>query len=238
MTRVTPTWPKQLPTLTPEQEAIRDDWMKYFYESVYTDRFSMIQRFNHTYAARSALPGLRTLDLGAGLGEHLEYEDGRAGEYVALELRPEMAAVIEQHHPYVRTISGDVQQRLDFDEGFFDRVVAIHILEHLPNLPGALDELTRLVKPGGSLSVVLPCEGGRVYGLGRRLTTQRIFEKRYGVSFDWAIKSEHVNELTEIIDELDARFVRVDTGWFPTHVPTVHLNVCCGLTYMRDLRTR
>ena len=30
------------------------------------------------------------LDLGAGLGEHLEFEDGRAGGYVALELRAEM----------------------------------------------------------------------------------------------------------------------------------------------------
>lgn len=233
MSRTAPVWPKRLPDLTPEQEVIRDDWMQYFHASVYGARFGLVQRFSHMYAARSFGPGLRTLDLGAGLGEHLEFEDGREGEYVALELRPEMAAEIATNYPYVRTVSGDVEHGLEFEDEYFDRVVAIHVLEHLPNLPAALDELRRVVKPRGVLSIVLPCEGGFGYALGRRVTTQRLFEKRYGVSYDWAIKSEHVNVLPEITDELDARFDRHETEWFPLRLPSMHTNLCCGLTYRR-----
>jgi hypothetical protein len=88
------------------------------------------------------------------------------------------------------------------------------------------------------LSVVLPCEGGLTYTLGRRLTTQRVFEKRYGVSFDWCIASEHVSTVCEVVDELDRRFVREQTSWFPTRLPTVHANVCVGLTYRRADGTR
>jgi ubiquinone/menaquinone biosynthesis C-methylase UbiE len=227
------TWPKRLPELTDEQMAIRDDYMNYFYSEVYSARFGRIQRFNHTYAARSFEPGLSTLDLGAGLGEHLEFEDGRAGRYVALELRPEMAREIERRHPYVTTVVGDVESGLDFESAEFDRVLAIHVLEHLPNLPAALEELRRILRPGGVLSVVLPCEGGMAYTLGRRLTTQRAFERRYGMSFDWCIQSEHVSVLPEIVHELDARFECEHTSWFPSLLPTMHTNICAGLTYRR-----
>ena len=226
-------WPKQLPELTPEQVAIRDDYMRFFYSAVYTERFGWIQRFNHTYAARSFGPGLRTLDIGAGLGEHLEFEDGGAQDYVAMELRPEMAAEIAQRYPHVTTVTGDVERGLDYGPGEFDRVLAIHVLEHLRNLPAALEELLRVMRPGAVLSVVLPCEGGLLYTLGRRLTTQRVFEKRYGMSFDWCIQSEHVSTVPEIARELDTRFRREHASWFPTMIPTVHSNICVGFTYRR-----
>lgn len=227
------TWPKQIPELTAEQVAIRDDYMDYFYAEVYTARFGAIQRFNHTYAARTAGPALRTLDVGAGLGEHLEFEDGHNGEYVALELRPEMAQEIVRRYPYVTTVTGNLEQGLPFETGTFDRVLAIHVLEHLPNLPSDLEELRRVLRPGGVLSVVLPCEGGLAYSLGRNLTTKRMFEKRYGVSFDWCIASEHVSTAPEVVQELDRRFTCEQRSWFPFKLPSVHVNVCVGLTYRR-----
>jgi SAM-dependent methyltransferase len=227
------TWPKQVPELTPEQIAIRDDYMSYFHAELYTARFGAIHKFNHSYAVRTANPGLRTLDVGAGLGGQLEFEDGRNGDYVALELRPEMAAELGRKYPYVTTVTGNVEEGLPFETGEFDRVLAIHVLEHLPNLPAALDELRRVLRSGGALSVALPCEGGFGYSLGRRLTTKRIFEKRYGVSFDWCIESEHVSTVREIFAELDKRFVREHRAWFPFRLPSVHTNLCVGVTYRR-----
>jgi SAM-dependent methyltransferase len=146
-----------------------------------------------------------------------------------------MASEIAQRHPYVTTVVGDAESGLPFGAAEFDRVLAIHVLEHLPNLPAALDEVHRVLRPGGVLSVVLPCEGGLLYTLGRRLTTQRIFEKRYGMSFDWCIASEHVNVVPEIVAELDARFARErrSSAWFPSRLATVHANVCAGFTYRR-----
>jgi SAM-dependent methyltransferase len=226
-------WPKQLPPLTPEQIAIRDDYMAYFYDGVYSERYGVVQRFNHTYAARTAGDGPRTLDLGAGLGEHVEYEQTRGKHYVALELRPEMAAAIESKYPEISVCTGDAQAGLAFDAGTFDRVLAIHVLEHLPNLPAALEEVHRVLRPGGAFSVVLPCEGGFGYSLGRRLTTKRLFERRYGISYDWCIESEHVNTADEVTVELDSRFAREHRAWFPLRIPTVHVNVCVGLTYRR-----
>ena len=144
-----------------------------------------------------------------------------------------MAAVIAQARPGISTHVGDVEQGLDVPDASFDRVIAIHVLEHLRNLPPALDEVRRVLKPGGLFEVVIPCEGGLGYALGRRVTSQRVFEKRYNMSYDWYIKSEHFNVPSEVVGELDARFVRRRSAWWPLKVPSVHLNLCLGLTYRR-----
>jgi SAM-dependent methyltransferase len=226
-------WPKPFPQLTDEQLRIRDDYMKYFHE-IYSERYGAVAKFNHTYPLSSARPGIRTLEIGAGLGEHLDFEDAsEQEEYVALELRDEMAAVIAQAHPGVSTLVGDVVAGLDVPDASFDRVIAIHVLEHLHNLPPALDEVRRVLKPGGLFEVVIPCEGGFGYALGRRVTSKRVFEKRYNMDYDWYIKSEHFNVPGEIMAELDTRFERRRSSWWPLKVPNVHLNLCLGLTYRR-----
>jgi phosphatidylethanolamine/phosphatidyl-N-methylethanolamine N-methyltransferase len=225
-------WPKPFPELTDEQLRIRDDFMKYFHE-IYSDSYGAVAKFNHTYPLRTARPGIRTLEIGAGLGEHLDFEDAAGQDYVALELRDEMAAVIAAKHPEASTHVGDVEAGLDVPDASFDRVIAIHVLEHLRNLPPALDEVRRVLKPGGVFEVVIPCEGGLGYALGRRVTSQRVFEKRYGTSYDWYIKTEHFNVPGEIVPELDARFTRERRAWWPLKVPSVHLNLCLGLTYRR-----
>ena len=62
--------------------------MKYWHE-VLPRRFGLVERFNHSYAVRHAPSRFRrTLEIGAGLGEHLHHErlTGEQEEnYYALE---------------------------------------------------------------------------------------------------------------------------------------------------------
>jgi predicted SAM-dependent methyltransferase len=75
--------------------------------------------------------------------------------------------------PKVKDLVDDCQSRLDFSDGYFDRILAIHILEHLPNLPEAVMKMHRLLnKKSGVFSVVMPCEGGIFYYLAGRISAQ------------------------------------------------------------------
>jgi SAM-dependent methyltransferase len=226
-------WPKTLPQLSPEQERIRDDFMRHWHE-VLPNRYSVIERFNHGYAARGARAGAKTLEIGAGLGEHLEFEPHRNEDYWAVELREEMAEAIKRKYPRVQTIVGDCQQRLPVEDASFDRALAIHVLEHLPDLPSAISELRRVLKPDGRLIAVIPCEGGLAYGIARRISAQRIFERRYKVSYDWFVKSEHINVPSEIVAELTEHFEILERRYFPLRVPITTANLVIGLT-MRPL---
>src|SRR4051812_13152873 len=95
-------WPKQVPALTPEQEAIREDFMQYWHE-VLPQTYTLLERFNHQYPAahRVDWPGERinTLEIGAGFGAHIAYEDLSFQKYTALELREAMANRITTRYP-------------------------------------------------------------------------------------------------------------------------------------------
>lgn len=225
-------WPKERPALTSEQQRILEDWYPYWLGLLGT-KFSMTSRFNNEYPLRSYRAGSRTLEIGAGTGEHLGCENLEDQEYYALELRPNLADQIQKDFQHVHMIIGDCERRLDLPDASLDRVIAIHVLEHLGNLPVALDEVRRVLKPQGSFSVVIPCEGGASYSLGRRLSSKRIFEKRYKRDYDWLISYEHINRADEIIAELNKRFKTRHRKFWPLRVPSVHVNLVLGLTLQR-----
>ena len=212
-------WPKVLPELTAEQTAVHDDFMKRWHEIV-PRRYGAIDRFNQTFPVKHSRPGFRaTLEIGAGLGEHIHYEVLTAeqeSEYWALEMRASMAERIREAHPRVQTVVGDCQQRLDFADGYFDRYIAVHVLEHLPNLPTCVSEAWRLLdKQRGQLLAVIPCEGGLAYSFARRISAQRIFERTYGVPYEQFISREHLNRPAEILAELAPYFTLEARRFFP-----------------------
>jgi len=195
----------------------------------------MADQFNHGFSVRTAPAQFKTtLEIGAGLGRHLAWEKltpEQRANYYSLEIRQNMADCIHRDFPDVHAIVADCQQRIDFPDGFFDRVLAIHVLEHLPNLPSAIREMHRLCHPQhGEVSVVIPCEGGLAYSLARRISAQRTFEKRYHQSYNWLISREHINRPAEIFEELAPYFRPVRRHFFPLWIPAIFCNLCIGLT--------
>jgi SAM-dependent methyltransferase len=220
------TWPKERSTLTDEQSAIMADWINEFLTTIKPSRFGWLSGFDHRFAIRSRRPTGRTLEIGAGTGSHLPYEPD--GEYVALEGSAELAAQIPGRDG-LSVVVADCEERLPWEDDSFDRVLAIHLLEHLYNLPVALDEVARVLRPDGVFSVVIPCEGGLLYSLGRRFTTKRIFEKRYHMPYEWMISHDHCNSAQEVLGELTRRFRIRRRSYFPLIVPSPNLNLMIGL---------
>lgn len=227
-------WPKVLPPLTDEQRRISDEFMKLWHE-VLPRRFGAMEVFNHNFPVRRSRPGFRTtLEIGAGLGEHLRYEKltpEQEANYHCLELRENMAAEIRREFPRVQTIVGDCQRRIDADDGYFDRVLAVHVLEHLPDLPRALAEAYRVInKERGQLLIVIPTEDSLAYGLARKISAERVYKKAFGGDYSWFYKREHINLPHEIAAELDPYFTVEKRSWFPLpFLPFLFCNLCIGI---------
>jgi SAM-dependent methyltransferase len=224
-------WPKVLARLSSQQQAIADDFVKHWH-GVLPARYNAIERFNHTYPLRHlpAADRWRTLELGAGIGGHLAFEALDHQDYHCIELRDAMAQEIRARYPAVITLTADCQERIPYADAFFDRVVVIHVLEHLPNLPAALDEVHRVLKPDGVFSAVLPCDPGLFYELARKLSAERIFRARYHLPYRWFIRREHLNSPAEILELIGRRFDVIDRTYFPLKVRVVNLNLCLGVT--------
>lgn len=118
-------------------------------------------------------PGDRVLDLGCGFGRHAFEAARRGGEVVALdagadelrEVRAMFVAMLVAGELDARAHAGAVRSdalRLPFADGVFDRVIAAEVLEHLPDDTNAMSELTRVLRPGGTMAVTVPRCGPEV----------------------------------------------------------------------------
>ncbi len=227
-------WPKTPTPLSGEQRAAHDDFMKRWHE-ILPRRYASIERFNHSFPVRYSRPGFhRTLEVGAGLGEHLCHErlsPEQESAYSVVELRPNMAERLRARHQHISVIVGDCQNRLAFPDGHFDRYLAIHVFEHLPNLPACVEEAWRLLdKHRGQLLVVIPCEGGLAYALARRASAQPIFERTYRMPYRPFVEHEHLNQPHEILAELETYFTIDVRRFFPIPLLSlVTVNLCLGL---------
>jgi SAM-dependent methyltransferase len=114
-------------------------------------------------------PGDRLLDLGAGGGRHA-YEAMRHGAVVTAldsnagevkDVSAMMTAVLDQD-PAVRARGGfgtaivGNALSLPLRSEVFDRVIAAEVLEHVPDDRAALEELARVLRPGGTMAVTVP----------------------------------------------------------------------------------
>lgn len=112
--------------------------------------------------AGEATRGLgRVLEVAAGTGLVTPALAAGAGEVIATDYSAVMVAALEQRVrdaavANVRCEQADLYT-LRFDAGTFDAVVAANVLHLVPDLPGALAALRRVVKPGGQVIVPTFC---------------------------------------------------------------------------------
>ena len=121
--------------------------------------------------------GLRSgdlvLDLGCGFGRHAYEALRRGASVVACDLgvdelhqvRAVAGVMYDAGHVgptgasvgtvVLETANGDAQ-RLPFADGAFDRVIASEVMEHIDDDDTAMAELTRVLRPGGTIAVTVP----------------------------------------------------------------------------------
>jgi SAM-dependent methyltransferase len=97
--------------------------------------------------------GARVLDAGCGSGRTLE-ELGRYGEVFGIELDPG-AASMARERGCGEVTSGRLEE-LPWEDGFFDLITCLDVIEHTPDDRVTLGELRRVCRPGGFLVVTVP----------------------------------------------------------------------------------
>jgi ubiquinone/menaquinone biosynthesis C-methylase UbiE len=121
----------------------------------------------------------RVLEIGSGNGEHLKAVSHDIESYYATDIRVDLLSSALQGREKVIVEMQDVTD-LSYEDGFFDRVIITCVLVHLDNPILALNEISRVIKPGGYVSIYLPCEPGIFLRAVRRFSTHAK-AKRIGV---------------------------------------------------------
>jgi SAM-dependent methyltransferase len=110
--------------------------------------------------------GDRVLDLGCGEGRHaIGVYLAEDVESVGVDLSPEDIAIAQEkaqdfldpQNPN-KSLTLKVANAMDlpFADDSFDKVICSEVLEHIPDYPGALREIYRVLKPGGVFAASVP----------------------------------------------------------------------------------
>ncbi len=95
----------------------------------------------------------RVLDIGTGTGNYFDLIRERApdGPLIAGDVSLGMLRQARDHSDGVAHVALLDAQHLPFASATFDVVLANHMLYHVPDIPGALEEIKRVLRPEGCL---------------------------------------------------------------------------------------
>jgi len=120
-----------------------------------------VSRYQAVFNLLPSVAG-RLLDLGCGDGDFIFMAKDKFEECYGVDVssmrieRAKKTSKDRSDGDNIRFYKCDVDEELPFSNAFFDVVTCIAVLEHVFNPPNALDEIYRVLKPGGMFIVQVP----------------------------------------------------------------------------------
>jgi ubiquinone/menaquinone biosynthesis C-methylase UbiE len=145
------------------------------------------------------LPGGNVLDWGCGFGQVSNQLLARGLDVTSYDYEPGDEGVRPlELFPHISVHHSSEPVALPFEDGRFDAVLSCGVLEHVPDPPGSLAELRRVLRPGGTLYV---------YNLANRRSYLERIAKRMGMYYHGKYPDDRVYTLPE------ARKLLTDNGF-------------------------
>lgn len=180
-------------------------------------------------------PGNLIIDLGCGPGTYFGLI--RRANFIGLDSTPEVLEIarskVDIYKGRGRIVEGDISD-MPLSSNSVDSAIASTVFEPLVSLDRALSETERVLKPGGELLLLLPCEG-LLYRLGRRFTTQRYVERKVKVDYMEVVKTEHINRCSEVLKQAGKVFKFDRMVGIPFWVPVISISAFVAVRYTKQI---
>ncbi len=166
----------------------------------------------HRYEKESHIPeaagftgvsGLKVLEIGCGLGTDGAQFAKAGAEYTGVDLT-EAAIELARKRFELFGLAGEFQvadaEKLNFPDESFDVVYSHGVLHHTPNIKAAVQEIHRVLKPGGRAIVMLYHRGSYNYRVGIRVLRRAgagLLKSETGIKLINVLTGEPIDDLHE-----------------------------------------
>jgi SAM-dependent methyltransferase len=167
----------------------------------------------------------RILEIGGGIGEHLDFILHDFEEYLLTDLRiPTLDNEFVKDPRVVCKVEN--AEQLTFPDKSFDRVISTCLLHHVNQPEKVLEEILRVLKIEGVATIFLPCDPGLLVRLLRNLTTARKAKKSGFRGYDLMISREHRNHFISLLHMTKYVFRerKIRVTYFPFRIPSWNMN--------------
>lgn len=140
-----------------------------------------VKRYVEYKWVASHCKGLKVMDLGCNTGFGSAIVAKEAAEVVGVDVSKEALDVAEEEFKdnaklsWVHVTEGD----LPYDQGPFDAVIILNIIEHFPDAADMLEKIHRILKPGGKLILTTVNRKLRIFAWQK--PWNRLHHKEYDV---------------------------------------------------------
>jgi SAM-dependent methyltransferase len=149
--------------------------------------------------------GAVLMDFGCGDGSYLQSIRGKVGTRIGFEPSPEQAARVQRHLGCA--VHSSLAEAGAALEGGIDIITAHFVLEHLLDLHSSFRFWSRILRPGGTVHIVVP---------NIRSREARMFGARWhGADPPRHISFPDADSLTKLADQYDFRITGSRPGIFP-----------------------
>ena len=145
----------------------------------------------------------KTLEIGAGTLNHLKYEVEKHYDII------EPKKFLYKKSIYKKLINNSYRDIYQTKNNYYDRIISCAVLEHITNLPEYLHISSLKLKKNGYQQHSIPCEGYPMWDISWFLFSGITFKLKYGFSFKYVKKHEHVNNFDEIISLINFFYKKV-----------------------------
>ena len=118
---------------------------------------------------------------------------------------------------------------LPYSDKIFDRIIISHCLEHILSPETFLEEMMRVLKKGGVLSISLPTDPGLAWRLGRLFIGLFKVKKSYNLDyneFQYLNATEHVNSIFNLISIIRYNYKgSIEESFYPLKIKLADLNL-------------
>jgi len=130
-----------------------------YFEEITLKRFQGRDRHVPKIAHFEGFAGKHVLEIGCGIGTD-GFEFARHGaRYVGLDLTPNSITLAKERFDLFniegRFKVGNAEEGLPFDDESFDHIYSFGVLHHSPNTQAIVDEMHRVLRAGGTFTVML-----------------------------------------------------------------------------------
>jgi SAM-dependent methyltransferase len=127
----------------------------------------------------SRLDGARVLDVGCGTGRYFLFFAQLGAAYrVGVDVGSNLLAACHHRNPGVGLAKASAVS-LPFADESFDVVMSMGVIEHFPDPAPMLDELVRVIRPGGQLILETPNAANLVFSLYKIVNAKKLTWERW-----------------------------------------------------------
>ena len=215
---------------------IRDRYRDEQYDAVYSGMSGVIFRSGHRMMERGISPEQNrdVFEFGGGGMPHFYWMDATKMRRYTISDK-----LIDHRNRLARLRAGmpshielslhdfDTDPGLSQAAGKYSRIIASHVLEHIPDPEAALVKWMSMLTDNGVLSIAIPCDPGWFWRLGQFVSYRSLRRQISFEEYDLLMSREHLNPVQRILKILRYYAPNCPAHWFPALVPVVDLNLIC-----------